>query len=240
MVRVADHPGVAGLRAGWRAGRDAMPARHIRVIRLLAGGAELRRGGAAERLRSGASFGGLRAGGFARGACRALQPVRAVEPRRPSPRQRRQADPPDAGGACDAARAGEDPARRRRGMDGEEGGGGDGRRSRTGLGGPGSRGREALRAIGRTFQRPRPRHVRPDSPRGAGSVQENAPKSSPRRPRATPGRSSPPGPGATAAQRIGLKPVTRRVRAPRGNPPVAPCRHRFEWLWQAAEKQLIP
>ena len=56
MVRVADHPGVAGLRAGWRAGRDAMPARHIRVIRLLAGGAELRRGGAAERLRAGASL----------------------------------------------------------------------------------------------------------------------------------------------------------------------------------------
>jgi hypothetical protein len=39
---------------------------------------------------------------------------------------------------------------------------------------------------------------------------------------------------ATDEHRIGLKPITRRVWAPRGNRPVAPCHHRFEWLYVTA------
>ena len=49
-------------------------------------------------------------------------------------------------------------------------------------------------------------------------------------------------PGATIEtfaadeHRIGLKPVTRRVWAPRGERPVAPCHHRFEWLYAFAAR----
>ena len=38
MVQVADHPGVAGLQAECRSGKDAEPARHYQVIRLPAQG----------------------------------------------------------------------------------------------------------------------------------------------------------------------------------------------------------
>ncbi len=36
---------------------------------------------------------------------------------------------------------------------------------------------------------------------------------------------------ATDEHRIGLKPVLRRIWAPRGERPVAACHHRFEWLY---------
>ena len=36
---------------------------------------------------------------------------------------------------------------------------------------------------------------------------------------------------ATDEHRIGLKPILRRVWAPRGERPIAPCHHRFEWLY---------
>lgn len=39
---------------------------------------------------------------------------------------------------------------------------------------------------------------------------------------------------ATDEHRIGPQPVTRRVWAPRGQRPVAPCHHRFEWLYVTA------
>ena len=35
---------------------------------------------------------------------------------------------------------------------------------------------------------------------------------------------------ATDEHRIGLKPILRRVWAPRGERPIAPRHHRFEWL----------
>ena len=35
---------------------------------------------------------------------------------------------------------------------------------------------------------------------------------------------------ATDGHRIGLKPILRRVWAPRRQRPIAPCHHRFEWL----------
>jgi hypothetical protein len=93
------------------------------------------------------------------------------------------------------------------------------------------RGREALRAIGRTIRRPRPRPGRPacagSQPRGAGSIKELAEivaEKAARHPGAVIETS------ATDAHRIGRTPVTRRVWAPRGQRPVAPCHHRFEWL----------
>ena len=39
---------------------------------------------------------------------------------------------------------------------------------------------------------------------------------------------------ATDEHRIGLKPILRRVWAPRGERPIAPCHHRFEWLYVTA------
>lgn len=39
---------------------------------------------------------------------------------------------------------------------------------------------------------------------------------------------------ATDEHRIGLKPIIRRVWAPRGERPIAPCHHRFEWLYVTA------
>jgi len=39
---------------------------------------------------------------------------------------------------------------------------------------------------------------------------------------------------ATDEHRIGLKPILRRVWAPRGELPIAPCHHRFEWLYVTA------
>jgi hypothetical protein len=36
---------------------------------------------------------------------------------------------------------------------------------------------------------------------------------------------------ATDEHRIGLKPILRRVWAPRGERPIATCHHRFEWLY---------
>jgi hypothetical protein len=39
---------------------------------------------------------------------------------------------------------------------------------------------------------------------------------------------------ATDEHRIGLKPILRRVWAPRGERPVAPGHHRFEWLYVTA------
>jgi hypothetical protein len=39
---------------------------------------------------------------------------------------------------------------------------------------------------------------------------------------------------ATDEHRIGLKPIFRRVWAPRARRPIAPCHHRFEWLYVTA------
>ena len=79
------YPSVGELPAGLRDKRDATLARHVQVIRLLAEGRSC-----AEVTRRAGSCGGV-----GRGICRASRPLRAVEPRRPTLRQRRQADPPD-------------------------------------------------------------------------------------------------------------------------------------------------
>ena len=89
---------------------------------------------------------------------------------------------------------------------------------------------EALRAIGWSIQRPRPRHVRAASPEE--KLAEIVAEEAARHPGAV--IETRIGPGATGEHRIGLKPINRRRRAPRGSRPVAPCHHRFEWLYVTA------
>ena len=52
------------------------------------------------------------------------------------------------------------------------------------------RGWEALRAIGWTIQRPRPRHAQVATPEAQAAFKKNLPKRSPRKPIATPARPS--------------------------------------------------
>ena len=94
------------------------------------------------------------------------------------------------------------------------------------------RGWEALRAIEWTLQRPRPRHVRVATPEEQAAFQKNL--------AAVVAEEAERHPGAvietfaTDEHRIGLKPILRRVWAPRGERPIAPCHHRFEWLYLTA------
>lgn len=90
------------------------------------------------------------------------------------------------------------------------------------------RGWEALRAIGWTIQRPRPRHAQAATPEEQSAFKKAC------RCRRRGGRAPPPGATieafATDEHRIGLKPTLRRVWAPRGQRPIAQGHHRFEWL----------
>jgi hypothetical protein len=166
-------------------------------------------------------------GGAAAGA---LQCLRSVEPRRPAPRERRGADGADPGDAGGGAGAGAAPARRRRGLDGEEGRDVHGGRARAPC-------RRAARLGG-------PARDRLDDPepaaepcwggdaRGAARVQkklaEVVAEEAERHPGATIEAF------ATDEHRIGLKPVLRRVWAPRGERPIARGHHRFEWFYVTA------
>jgi hypothetical protein len=166
-------------------------------------------------------------GGAAAGA---LQCLRSVEPRRPAPRERRGADGADPGDAGGGAGAGAAPARRRRGLDGEEGRDVHGGRARAPC-------RRAARLGG-------PARDRLDDPepaaepwwggdaRGAARVQkklaEVVAEEAERHPGATIETF------ATDEHRIGLKPILRRVWAPRGQRPIARGHHRFEWFYVTA------
>ena len=148
------------------------------------GGAQLRRGGGADRVR--AAVGG--------GTCRAVQPLWPVLARAshvtPLVRvtlasaagQRGCAEDPDAGHSGDAARAGEDATRRRRGLDREDGGAGDRDGARAGAGGGTAR-------LGGTA-RDRLDDPAPASPACAGGaavcVQKSLPRPSPGKPSAIP------------------------------------------------------
>ena len=94
------------------------------------------------------------------------------------------------------------------------------------------RGWEAMRAIGWTIQRPRPQHAARGDARGADRVQkklaEAVAEEAERHPDAVIETF------ATDEHRIGLKPILRRVWAPRGQRPIAPGHHRFEWLYVTA------
>jgi transposase len=188
MVQVADHLSVAELQAGWRASRDATLARHYQVIWLLAEGrscAEVARlTGFVRRWveelverynRFGpSSLGDLRRSNGARPTLLTPEVLAML--------RERVKTPPDDGGVWTAKKVAAV-------MAGE-----------LGLASVApQRGWEALRAIGWTIQRPRPRHVRAASPEEQAAFKKNSPKSSPRRPRATPARSSRPLPPTSTA-----------------------------------------
>ncbi len=89
---------------------------------------------------------------------------------------------------------------------------------------------DALQAMGWSIQAPRPRNPAAASPEAQDAFKKNSPPPSPRKKRARP-------PGhtfCTDEHLIGLKPVTRRVWAPRGHRLTAPGRHRYEWLYVTA------
>jgi hypothetical protein len=94
------------------------------------------------------------------------------------------------------------------------------------------RGWEALRAIGWTIQSPRPRHVEATAPEEQDAFKkklaEVVAEEAERHPGATIEAF------ATDEHRIGLKPILRRVWAPRGRRPIARGHHRYEWFYVTA------
>ena len=101
MAQVVGHLDLEELQAGYRRSEDATLARHYQVIWLLA------QGRTCSEVAELTSF-ALRS---VEQLLAALQRLRAVEPRRPSARQRRGADGADPGDARGASGAAEAPAR---------------------------------------------------------------------------------------------------------------------------------
>jgi hypothetical protein len=85
-----------------------------------------------------------------------------------------------------------------------------------------SAGRSGSR-VRRTRNRRRPKKLRPLKKLGEAVVEEQAKYPD-----------TPIEVFATDEHRIGLKPVLRRVWAPRGQRPTAPGHHRYEWLYVTA------
>jgi transposase len=90
------------------------------------------------------------------------------------------------------------------------------------------RGWEALKAIGWSIQKPRPKNPKSASPEEAAKLSDALAEEAAKHP------------GkkievfAADEHRIGLKPVTRRVWAPIGERPIAHGHHRFDWLYVTA------
>ena len=211
MARVLDHLSVAEVQAGYRGSGDATLARNYQTIWLLKQGRTIAETAALDRATAGA-----------------LQRVRAGEPRRPAARQRREADAADAGDAGAAAGAGAHASGGRRGLDLRQGRGFPGGGTRPGLGGAAARlGGAARHRLDDPAATPAPRQG--GDARRADSVQkklaEAVAEAQARHPGAVVETF------ATDEHRIGLKPILRRVWAPRGMRPIAPCHHRFEWLY---------
>ncbi|MCC0065702.1 MAG: IS630 family transposase [Rhodovulum sp.] len=183
-------------------------------------GKDVRRGRGADELR--AALGGA--------AARALQRLRPGKPRRPAARERRGADGADAGAAGSGAGAGAAAPRRRWGLDGEKGGDVHGGRTRA----PCRRAARLGSAARDRLDDPAPAAAPRGSrvPRGAGGVQKKladvVAEEAARHPGATVETF------ATDEHRIGLKPILRRVWAPRGERPIARGHHRFEWFYVTA------
>ena len=96
------------------------------------------------------------------------------------------------------------------------------------------RGWEALRAIDWTIQSPRPSHAEAATPEEQAAFKKSLPRRWPRRPSAIPARQSRPSPPTSTGAHIGLKPILRRVWAPRGQRPIARGHHRYEWFYVTA------
>ena len=177
MVRVVGHLRVEELRAGYRGSGDATLARHYQVIWLLAQGRTVTE---AARLTSFAprwidallaryntfgpsSLGDRRRGNGAKATILTAAVLEAL--------RERVKRPPDDGGVWTSKKVAAVMA------------------AELGLGSVAEqRGWEALRAIGWTIQKPRPRHARAATPDEQTTFKKTSPRSSPRRPRAIPAR----------------------------------------------------
>ena len=98
------------------------------------------------------------------------------------------------------------------------------------------RGWEALKAIDWSVQKPRPRHPASATPeereafkKSWGAVAEARAQHP----------DTPVEVWATDEHRIGLKPILRRVWAPKGQRPIALGHHRYKWLYVTAFVQPI-
>lgn len=179
MVRIADHLGTAELQAGWRESGDVTLARHYQVIWLLAEGRScvevaqltgfVRRWVeelAARYNRFGpASLGDRRRGNGAK--------PRILTPEVLAMLRERVKAPPDDGGVWTAKKVAAVMAAELGLVSVAE-----------------QRGWEALRAIGWTIQRPRPSHAQAATPEEQAAFKKSSARSSPRKPRAIPARSS--------------------------------------------------
>ena len=99
------------------------------------------------------------------------------------------------------------------------------------------RGWEALKAIGWSVQKPRPRHPASATPEEREAFKKSWSRPSPRSgPSTRTSRSRSGRPTSTAS---GLKPILRRVWAPKGQRPIALGHHRYKWLYVTAFVQPI-
>lgn len=176
MAEVAGHLSLAQLQAGYRTSGDARLARHYQVIWLLAQGrscveaaqlTSFARRWVEQLLARYNAFGPTSLGDRRRG--NGAKP-RLLTPEMLDKLRERLKTPPDNGvwtakkvAAFMAAELGRASVAEQRGW-------------------------EALRAIGWTIQRPRPRHVRAAAPEEQAEFKKTSPRRSPRRPSATPAR----------------------------------------------------
>ena len=175
MVQVSDHLGVAELQARWRESKDATLARHYQVIWLLAEGrscAEVARltgfvrRWVEELLVRYNRFGPSSLGDRRRGNGAA---PRILTPEVLAMLSERVQSPPDDGGVWTARKVALVIA------------------AALGLARVAEqRGWEALRAIGWTIQRPRPRHAQAATPEAQAAFKKSLPRRSPRKPGAIP------------------------------------------------------
>ena len=93
------------------------------------------------------------------------------------------------------------------------------------------RGWEALKALGWSLQRPRPKNPKSATTEEATAFNKSWPRPSPRRRSPTPAS---PSRCCTDEHRLGLKPVLRSVWAPKWQRPTALGHHRFQWLYVTA------
>jgi transposase len=226
MAEGARHPSVEELGEWFRTASNARAARHVQAIWLLAKGHAVAEVAAPtafgvrwiEKLRARYNAGGLAALGELRrhnGTKRTI-----LKPELLDRLRLRLAEPPPDGGLWTSRQAAA-------WMAGELG------RASVAV----QRGWEALRAVGWSIQTPRPEHPARAKAEEQEAFKKSSRRRSPRkRPsiRARPSRSSPRTVGSAASNRLGLKPILRRVWAPKGERPRAPGHHRFEWLYVTA------
>src|SRR3954470_2472962 len=211
--------GGAGGAVPRRGGRPLGPAR---PGDLAAGeGSRGGRGGRDDRVR----------GAVGREAAGAVQRRGSGRPRRPATGQRDETDDPEAGAARPAAAPAGGAAGGRRAVDQSRGRGVDGGGAGARLGGGPARlgGAAGGRLVG-------PGAAAGASGAGyggrAGGVQKKLATILAEEAEQHPGKTVEV--FATDEHRIGLKPILRRVWAPRGERPRAPGHHRFEWLYVIA------